>query len=400
MKSMKILFINSVIGIGSTGRIISDLVCFLAKQNCEAVVCYGRDEAPNACQRYSYKISSGLKTSINGIASRLLDKESFVGKSASKKVIQMIKSFQPDIIHINNLHGYYLDVETLFDYLKSFPGKIVWTMHDCWPLTGRCAIPHGCCELINGCHKCPHKDYYPKTLFSINSGKHYQEKKRLFTSLKNLEIVTPSEWLATIFKNSYLNKYHISVIKNGIDLNCFHHVESNFRTANALTNEKIVLGVASPFLDRKGLGDFIKLSEILPGDYKVVMVGLNDKQIKTLPKNIIKMPKTHSKKELAEIYSAADVFLNLTYDDNYPTVNLESQACGTPCITYRTGGSPESVPTENVVEVGDTNGVIKRIKEICDEPNKNLLVKKDIENLDANETSKVYLRLYEKILGN
>ena len=184
--------------------------------------------------------------------------------------------------------------------------------------------------------------------------------------MKDMTLITPSVWLADLVKQSFLKEYPVKVVPNTIDTNIFRPTKGDFRKRKDLECKKIVLGVASAWSERKGLSDFVKLSEKLPSEYRIVLVGLTKKQIQKMPENILSIERTNSAKELAQIYTAADVFINLTYEDNYPTVNLEAQACGTPCLTYRTGGSVESVPSENIVEQGDLIAMAKKIKEICE----------------------------------
>ncbi len=392
---MKIFQINSTCGFGSTGRIAVDILKELEKNGGEGIIAYGRNSAPENVN--SYRIGSDLDVKIHGVLSRITDRQGFYGTSATKKLIEKIKDYNPDIIHLHNIHGYYLNVAILFDFLKEYNKPIVWTLHDCWAFTGHCAYFsfNGCEKWKTECNTCPLKKEYPTSLVMDNSKKNYEQKKELFTKPDNITIVTPSKWLKVLTEKSFLGKYPVKVINNGIDLTKFKPTESDFREKNNLQNKFIILGVASIWEERKGLKDFIKLNEMLSENEKIVLVGLDDNQLATLPEDIIGIKRTSSIEELAEIYSSADVFVNPTYEDNYPTTNLEAISCGTPVVTYITGGSPESVFEGNGFSVpqGDVKGIYDAIKKVdgCKTPTKDFF--------DASKRYKEYVDLYKEILG-
>ena len=365
---MKVLLINSVCGIRSTGRICTDIAEVLNSKGIDCKIAYGRENVPLKYKDYAVRIGSELNVRIDGLKTRLFDNAGFNSRKATLEFIDIVKEYDPDVIHLHNLHGYYINVEILFDYLKKSGKKVVLTLHDCWSFTGHCVHfeNRGCEKWKDGCHNCPAKKAYPASLFFDNSKKNYKKKKTVFTSSYNMTIVTPSNWLADLVKQSFLGKYDVKVINNGIDLDVFKPTESDFRKRNGFENKKIVLGVASAWSKSKGLYDFIKLSELLSDDYKIVLVGLTKEQMKDVPKNIFCIERTNNIKELAEIYSVADVFVNPTYSDTFPTVNIEALACGTPVITYKAGGSPEIVDEKSgiVIEKGDLNALISAIKTI------------------------------------
>ena len=343
--------INSVCGIRSTGRICTDIASELEAQGHQVKIAYGRENVPEQFQRYAVRIGNDLDMRLHGVKARLLDASGFGSKSATKRFIKWVKDYDPDVIHLHNIHGYYINIEILFNYLKNSGKPVVWTLHDCWAFTGHCAYFDfaGCEKWKTGCYGCPQKKSYPSSILIDRSKKNHIQKRRLFTTLSNMTVVTPSQWLAGLVKKSYLGKYNIRVINNGIDTEVFKPTSGDFRQKYNIGSKKIILGVAGVWDRRKGFEDFYKLSSILEDSYQIVLVGLNEKQISALPKNIIGISSTESASELAEIYTAADVFVNPTLEDNYPTVNLEAQACGTPVITYNTGGSPESVDFKGVV---------------------------------------------------
>lgn len=347
---MKVLFINSVCGIGSTGRICTDIADMLTEQGHECKIAFGRGEVPDKYKHYAVRICGKFGVNVNALKARLLDNDGFNAKSSTKKLIKWIKKFQPDVIHLHNLHGYYINVGILFDYLKTCDKRIIWTLHDCWAFTGHCThfqFPH-CDKWQTECEKCIRVKDYPKALFS-HAKRNFNLKKATFCGVPNLTIVTPSKWLAELVKESYLKEYPVQVINNGIDTDVFKPTESDFRERYGLTDKKIILGVANVWEKSKGFNDFLDLAKLIDDSYRIVLVGVNDKQLKILPPNVIGIKRTNSVTELAQIYTSADVLFNPTYEDNYPTVNLEAQACGTPVITYPTGGSIESVPHDNVI---------------------------------------------------
>ena len=398
---MKILQINSVCGVGSTGRIATDLYKVLEEQGHECKIAYGRGTAPEGID--SIKIGSNLDNYTHVFKTRVFDKHGFGSVNATKKFIEEVKEYDPDIIHLHNIHGYYINIEILFNYLKEANKPVVWTLHDCWAFTGHCAYFDyvGCDKWKSGCNKCPQKQGYPTSNIIDNSKFNYENKRKLFTSMKNMTIVTPSKWLANLLKESFLDKYPVEVINNGIDLNVFKPTESNFKEKYNLQGKFIVLGVASVWEERKGLKYFIELSKELSDDFKIVIVGVNEKQKKELPQNIIAITRTNNIKELAEVYTAADVFVNPTLEDNFPTTNLESLACGTPVITFNTGGSIESIDdnTGSIIEVGDLTKVSVIIGDKIKKYNRKNTIK-CIERANTlfnkNDKYKEYINIYNQ----
>lgn len=342
---MKVLQINIVCGILSTGRIATDLRDILISNGHSCKIAYGSLTPKNISLNDCIKIGTKFDLYTHIALSRITDKAGFYSKLATAKLIKQIKQYDPDIIHLHNIHGYYINIKMLFEYLAESNKKVVWTLHDCWSFTGHCAHFDliNCTKWKTGCFACPQKNTYPSSYLFDNSKKNYEKKKSLFTNVKNMTIVTPSAWLANLAKQSFLNKYPIKVINNGINLSSFKPSPSDFKEKYNICGKHIVLGVASSWSEKKGLNDFAKLSSMLGENYKIILVGVSDTQKELLPKNIICIPKTNSIKELAEIYTAADVFVNLSYEDVFSTVNLEALACGTPVITYKSGGNPECI---------------------------------------------------------
>ena len=400
---MNILQINTVCGIGSTGRIATDLHAILLSQGQQSTIAFGRDVAKNCNQ--SIRIGKKLDNYLHFTRTRLFDTHGFGSATPTKKFITKIKELNPDVIHLHNLHGYYLHIGLLFEYLKQANKPVIWTLHDCWPFTGHCAhFDFAGCELWKGeCHDCPLTAQYPKSLGLDRSRWNYRQKQTLFNGVENLTIVTPSQWLAGLVRQSFLREYPVKVINNGIDLNMFKPAPSDFRSRHKLKNQFMLLGVASIWDERKGYGHFLELATRLNPDEALVLVGLSGKQIKSLPHNIIGIARTTSTTELAEIYSAADLFVNPTLEDNFPTTNLEALACGTPVITFDSGGSPECLDEGCglVVEQGDLQGLVAAItmfKKIGKATYSAACRKRAEELYDKDARFKEYINTYENTL--
>lgn len=360
INAKKIFLINVTCGFGSTGRIVTGIYDELTSRGFVCMAAYGRGDAPDGYN--AYRIGSDLDVNLHGVFSRITDRHGFYSKAVTYALINKIKEFGPDIIHLHNLHGYYLNVEILFKFLRESGIKIIWTLHDCWTFTGHCTHFEfiGCRKWLTGCSNCEQKNEYPRSVLMDASKKNYAQKKNLFTGIKDLQIVTPSEWLKGKVQESYMKEYPVTVVPTGIDLNVFQDTASDLREQYGLQNKYVILGAANPWRDRKGLEDFKKLSRLISDKYKIVMIGLKPAQIKELPESIIALERTDSIQEMAAWYSAADVYLNLTLEDTFPTTNIEALACGTPVITYKAGGSPESLTKDCGIVVArrDTNGVL------------------------------------------
>ncbi len=386
---MKLAQINTVCN-GSTGKIMGDIQRAANKEGFETISFYGRRKGYKdlKCE----KIGGFFSFCYHVFLTTVFDMQGHGSYFKTKKLVKRLKKENPDIIHLHNIHGYYINYKVFFKYLKNeYKGKIFWTFHDCWPFTGHCPYFDlvNCKKWQKQCYKCPNKKKYPISLFFDRSYKNYIEKKELFSNLNNLTIITPSDWLNKLVKKSFFKDYDVVTINNGINLNLFKPtIDLNIKQKyNIPENKKILLGVASIWEERKGLNDFIKLSNKISDDFVIVLVGLNKKQIKSLNKNIIGIERTENQLELVKIYSVATWFLNLTYEDNYPTVNLEAIACGTPVITYNTGGCSEQVSKETgfIVEVGNIEKVNKLINKRI-----NFINKKINNNNKINDIINLY----------
>ena len=351
---MRILLINVVCGVTSTGKICTDLAQVYEKIGHEVRIAYGRNDKGKAEQfeKYGVRIGNDLDVKIHGVITRLFDKHGFASKRATRVFLKWVDEYKPDIIHLHNLHGYYINIELLFNYIKRKNIPVVWTLHDCWGMTGHCAHfnAFGCTKWKNVCRDCELKHTYPISIGLDNSLRNFLKKKELFTRVKNMIVVTPSCWLKSIVEQSFLKEYEVRVINNGIDTSVFIPTESNLRAQYDLQNKKIILGVANVWEENKGLECLIKMSEDLSDSWKVVVIGLSNEQINNIPSNMLGLKRTANVRELASWYTVADVFVNPTLEDTYPTTNLEAQACGTPVVTYDSDGASETIlPNKGIV---------------------------------------------------
>ena len=398
----KILSINSV-NYGSTGTIMLQIADTAAEKGYEAFV-----SVPSARSNSRKKgnntifIGNRIERNLHLKLAYYTGKNGCYSKFATKRFLKKVSEIKPDIIHLHNLHNCYINLKMLFDYIKEHNVPVVWTLHDCWAFTGQC--PHytlvGCSKWKTECHACPQFRQYPASAVD-RTKEMYNLKKEWFTGVKNMTLVTPSKWLKSQTEESFLSENPVTVINNGIDLDVFKPTESNFKEKYRLQDKKILLGVASPWSDRKGLQVFVQLSEKLSPEYKIVLVGLSGEQLSKLPGNVFGLPRTQSKSELAEIYSSADIFINPTFEDNFPTTNLEALACGTPVITFETGGSAESIDKTcgAVTPQGDIDKLINVIYD-------NFWLSVTLENClkrgslySDKDRYKDYVKLYEDIVS-
>lgn len=354
--SLKILQINSVFGIGSTGRIVNDIHKLIIETNMESQIAYGRGEANTKLDKNIIRIGNQFNVLKHVIKSRVSGEHGFDSKKATHDFIERVKQINPDIIHLHNIHGYYINIEILFEYLKKSGKKIVWTLHDCWSFTGQCShFEYIQCEKWKTeCHNCPQIKEYPKT-FVDNSKWNFNQKKTIFSGVPNLTIVTPSLWLKGMVEKSFLNDYPIRVINNGIDLEKFSPCDSDFKEKYNLQNKYIILGVANVWTEKKGWNFFLNLSKKIKSDEVIVLIGVSKKQLKELPQNIIGINQTNNIDELISIYSAADLFFNPTLEDTFPTTNIEALAMGLPVITFDAGGSGEIIDPTCGIKIRKSN---------------------------------------------
>lgn len=403
---MKILQINSVFSVGSTGRIVYDISESLIAAGHESLVAYGRE--PNSTSEFAHRIGNNYSVYKHVLLTRLLDMHGFGSKKATNHFLHWIDKQNPDVIHLHNIHGYYINVFKLFDYLRVKRIPVVWTLHDCWAFTGHCSYFDyvGCSKWMTKCEKCPQVHMYPSSFGVDNSSMNYLSKRDIFAGIENLTIVTPSVWLSSLVKKSFLRDYEVQILNNGIDLSIFQKRDSDFRARHGLGNKFIILGVANVWEERKGLRVLRELAGLLRDDEQLVIVGANENEMEggKRPHNVTLVKRTRNATELAQVYSTADVFVNPTFEDNYPTTNLESLACGTPVIAFDTGGNSEVIDSEclgiivrnktaiglrNAVDTMRTSGDLQH----AFQPNAALLHK-----LDKFRLASDYVALYQTIL--
>lgn len=349
---MRYVQINSVPN-GSTGSVMRQVEAGRLEAGDECWRMWGRGRAAENGSEFNYGTKAGVY--LDALQTRLDGRAGFHSKTATKRLLAKLDEIRPDVVHLHNLHGYHVHVGILFDWLTKSDCQVRWTLHDCWAFTGHCAhfTYVGCDRWRDGfCGEgCPQLGTYPKTVSRSGCARNFEDKRRVFNMLAadRMMLVAPSHWLEGLVKQSFLAKYPVEVRHNTVDTSVFRPTPSDFRQRYGIGDRFVVLGVASPWTERKGLLDFLRLADDLDGNYAVVLVGLSERQVKSMsapgPKGcrVVGLPRMSSASELAEVYTAADVFFNPTREDNYPTVNLEAEACGTPVVTYNVGGCSETV---------------------------------------------------------
>ncbi len=393
---MKIVQINATCGRGSTGKICVSLSCLMAVEGTENYIIHSGETTDHA-NAFTYANINYIK--LQSLKARLFGNWGFNSRAATQKIIVKLKEIKPDIVHLHNIHGHDCDLSHLLSYLKAQKVKVIWTFHDCWAFTGYCMhfAMAGCDKWQSGCRDCPLKKEFS---WIFDRSAELQKRKKELTESLDLTVVTPSKWLADNVKLSFLKDKPVKVINNGIDLSVFRPTESDFRERYGIRERFMLLGVSFGWDRKKGLDVFIELSKRLGGDYRIVLVGTDDATDRLLPNNIISIHRTSDQRELAQIYTAADVFLNPTREENYPTVNMEAIACGTPVVTFCTGGSPEILDDTcgSVVDIDDIDAMQREIQRICTEKaySREACVQRS-SAFDQNERFKEYMELYKEI---
>lgn len=391
---MRVLQINTILNYGSTAKIAQSIGELLIEYHHESYIAYGRG-APQSNSK-SIKIGSFLDSFYHKIFTLLTDKHCFASRIATKRFIKKINLINPDLIVLHNVHGYFLNIEILFSYISKKNIPIVWLLHDCWPFTGHCTHFENinCLKWKIECNNCPKKSFYPKSL-KDNSLFNFINKKQIFTQTNNLHIITPSLWLKNYVEMSFLKEYPVQVINNGIDVNTFKPT---------MPKRKMLLFVSSIWTNSKGLNDIFMLRKIMDSSFEFVIVGLNKKQIHNLPEGIIGYSRIYDNNQLVNLFSSALCFINPTYSDNFPTVNLEALATGTPVITYNTGGCNETIDEKTgfIVEKGDINGLKLKVFELLNPNSKisSILCRtRAVNHFNKDIVYKSYLSFFEKIIN-
>lgn len=399
----RILYISGALNFGAPGKIVEQ-IGLLAEQNGYEVLVAHSTRNENPSQLPHFAVTTKNQEIFHAAGAKFFDLHGLLSIRQTEKLVRRIQDYNPDIIHLHNIHGYFCNFKVLFEYLDTVNTPIVWTMHDCWPFTGRCFHFAGvnCYKWKTGCYDCKAEAGYTVSQYCDRSKYLYALKKKLFSSVKKMTLVPVSNWQAAFLKESFLKNYEVHTIHNGVDIDKFRPVSGQrLRSKYGLDGKFVILGVASPWNTRKGLDDFYRLRSMLPDDYTIILVGLNQKQAENLPERIIGITRTESPQELAEYYSMADVFVNLSYLDTFPTVNIEALACGTPVITYRTGGSPEAIDanTGYVVEQGDLKGLTEVLFKERRNPLSSAECRRRAEKyFDKDKCFEEYIRLYNRLV--
>jgi len=397
MENKKRLAIINAVPYGSTGKIVRGIGKVAEDNGWETLTYYSWTKKLKKSDSEGVMVGSFLGKTVHMTLGRLTGMNGCYSKRDTKRLLKRLDEFKPDVINLHILHSWNINLPMLFSYMKKNKISVIWTMHDCWAITGQC--PHfimaQCDKWKTGCYSCPQYRNYPSAYVDVTE-KMWKLKRQWFTGVPDLTVATPSKWLGELVKESYLKDYPVRVINNGIDLSIFKPTESDFREKYGLCDKHVLLGVAFDWGKRKGLDVFTELSKRLDEKYKIVLVGTNDEIDAELPDNIISIHKTANQEELAKIYSSADLFLNPTREDTFPTVNMEALACGTPIITFKTGGSPEIIneKTGAVVECNDVDAFETAIRDSLE---KGRFTREDCvshaQKYDQNERFLEYIQL-------
>lgn len=390
----RLVQINVTAGRGSTGVIAEEIGREAIAAGWESTIVYGQSRSAESASKL-IRVGSDMDVRLHGLETRLFDNHGLASRLSTKLFLSRLSDINPDIVHLHNIHGYYINYPDLFRWLRAWGGPVVWTLHDCWPFTGHCAYfgVEECSKWRTGCGQCPHLHTYPMSLFRDRSVANWRRKREIFTALPNLTLIAVSNWLGELLDDSFLAEIPHEVIHNGIDISVFNPKTTSFGN--------YIIGVANVWENRKGLSDFLRLRDLLPSTIGIKLVGLTLDQIDALPDGIIGITRTSSREELAALYAGASVFVNPTYEDNFPTVNIEALACGTPVVTYRTGGSPEAVDAKTgvVVERGDVKGLADAIAQ-AEKLKREDCRARAVAEFNAADRYRDYVNLYHELLKN
>lgn len=401
---MKVLQINTVCGYGSTGRNATELAQALTDQGDACFIAYGQG---TTTYRDSFKIGTKIENHLHNACSRVFGKQGYYTKTGTTRLIQYIDKIQPDVIHLGNLHGNYLNLEILFRYFATAGKPVVWTLHDCWAYTGKCAhyTEVGCYKWQTHCHHCPQIKKYPPSLFLDRSEQMFADKKKWFTAVGNMTMVPVSRWLAEEVKQSFLAKYPIVPIYNWIDQQVFKPVTSNVREQYGIAKDSfVILGVSAGWKKNDSkLQDFIKLSHLLPSGMQIVLVG-GTQEPACIPGDIVHIPYLHGVDELAKVYSTADVYVHCSTEDTFGKVIAEALACGTPAVVYDSTACPEVVgegcgvvvEKRNVGQVFQAIAAIKHAGKQAFSPRS---IAFTTESFNFQKNAGEYISLYRKVSG-
>ena len=400
---MRLLLINVALNCGSTGKIVEGIGGLAISQGWDVYVAHGARYV-NQSSLKNYQVTKKAGEILHYIESSLFDAQGRGSRRETKRFLQVIDEIKPDVVHIHNIHGCFLNFPILFQYLREKNIPVVWTLHDCWAMTGHCVhfMRTNCEQWKTQCVKCPQKHDFPSSYLLDRCKSNYTLKKQLFTAMEKLRITTVSSWLKGVVEQSYLRKFSVDVVPNGVDTSKFVYTEGDIWERYGIGDKKLVLAVASGFEERKGIYDFVKLSKMLPKEYQLLLVGTNDNDKKALSDNVIAVTRANGVKELAAFYSAADVLLSLSYEETFGLTIIEAMSCGTPAIVYDNTAQPELITPETgrVVESGNVEKVKEAVEEVCSKGKAHYSEACRMHALEYDEARSYhkYLEVYEEVV--
>lgn len=400
---IKLLQINVDANNGSNGSIARDIGSIALSKGWESYIAYGRRHIPSDSQLI--RVGNDFDVKVHGLLTRLFDLHGLGSIAVTRRFIRKVKKIKPDIVHLHNIHGYFINYKILFEYLIKNDIPVVWTFHDCWPFTGHCGYfeSYNCLKWRELCHSCPAAHSYPTSWFFDRSKNSFELKKKLFTAPRELNVVTVSKWLKGLVDESFFGKYPVKVVYDGIDTDSFVHRESTLRQQYDLEGKFILMSAAANWSNAKGWNDYIKLSEMLPEDCVIMLLGVTESQKAELPPKIIAVSRVEGKEKLAEYYSMADILLNLSYQETFGMTTAEAMACGTPGISYNRTACPELISPDTglVVEAGDMEQILSAIAEIRRNGKQyyaEACRQRVLDHFDFKKVNMAYFDIYDEIL--
>ena len=394
---MKILFINTVYAKGSTGTIIRDTGKYLEANGHEYKVAVGRRDDSD---EHVYRIGNDIDMHLHALCSRITDRAGFYSKKETRKFLNFVRDYNPDIIHLHNLHGYYINLPILFNFLKTeFKGRVFWTLHDCWTMTGHCThfTAVGCYKWKGLCSSCPQTRNFPKSYFLDSSSRNHKDKKSIMSGIPNVTVVAVSDWLKSVASESLLKGYYITRVYNGIDLNKFIHTESNILAEHGIKGKKVILSVADGFDEQKGLPALLAVAKEAPADWQFLIIGIEKRYMNLLPNNVTGMERTSNQQELIKFYSAADVFYNPSIEETFGLVTAEAMACGTPAVVMNSTACPELIINDECGIVLDVNSNPKQVVNALTCAMGKSGARKAAENFSVENQCRGYYELYTSV---
>lgn len=400
----RLLLINVALNWGSTGKIVEGIGKLAISKGWDVYVGHGARYKSISVLK-DVQVSSKVGEIIHYIESSLFDAQGLGSRCETKRFLKQLDLIKPDLIHIHNIHGCFLNYPLLFKYIQSHKIPTIWTFHDCWPMTGHCVHfdKSKCTQWQSACLRCPQLRDFPSSFLLDRSHRNFVLKKTLFTSLEKFQITTVSSWLKNVATLSYLSKYTISIVPNGVNTEMFRPTESKIRQRYGLENKKVLLAVASGFGERKGLNEYVALASKLSPEYQLLLVGVSKSDKKVLPNSIITINKANGAEELAAYYTTADVLLSLSYEETFGMTIVEAMACGTPAIVYDNTAQPELITAETgkVVPTGDLDSLIEAIEDICSKPKDEYSNACRSHSLEYDEkvSYQKYMNIYDSVIN-